>query len=457
MTPRRFSFSGILVWFALVGAPVLAAAEPPPASAYVQVRGRDFVAPSGEVLRLRGTNFGNWLLPEGYMWGFDRAGSPRQIENVVAELVGDVSAADFWRRWRDAYLTRDDVRALRAMGFNSVRIPLNWRLFVGEHAPFRLEGPGWALLDRAIGWCREAGLYVVIDLHGAPGGQTGSNIDDSRGRPLLFDDPAAQQLTVDLWRALATRYRDETCVLGYDLLNEPVAHYHDPASYNPRLADFYRWLVPAVREVDPHHILFLGGAQWNTQFEVLGPPPAANLAYTFHLYQDEPVEASIRRYLDWREKTGVPMWLGESGEADDDWVQKFRTLLEAHDIGWCFWTYKKIVGGACVATAPAPADWSTIVAYEETVRGDDYDAIRQAMPPLATARRTLAQLLDNVRFERCRLNSGYIRALGLRVPPELPVSPAVAPAAPVSVVPAAIAVPATTASIPSDSPAASSP
>ncbi|MFI5337921.1 MAG: glycoside hydrolase family 5 protein, partial [Opitutales bacterium] len=378
----------------LVSVPAPAAGEPPPATAFVQVRGRDFIAPSGEILHLRGTNFGNWLLPEGYMWGFQNASSPRLIENVVAELLGDVSAAEFWRTWRDNYVTRDDVRFLRAAGFNSVRIPLNWRLFVSEDAPFRMAGPGWALLDRVIGWCREEGLYVIIDLHGAPGGQTGANIDDSRGRPLLFDDPDAQKLTLDLWQALAARYRDETGVLGYDLLNEPVADYHDRARYNPLLAAFYRRLVPAVRAVDPHHIVFLGGAQWDTQFEVLGPPFAPNLAYTFHLYEDQPVEASISRYLAWREKTGVPMWLGEAGENTDGWIEQFRTLLESHDIGWCFWTYKKIGAAKGVATAPAPAGWRTIVAYADKARGADFDAIRAALPPLATGRSILAELLE---------------------------------------------------------------
>ncbi|MBI2517046.1 MAG: cellulase family glycosylhydrolase [Opitutae bacterium] len=407
----------------LLSALTVFAAEPPPASAFVQVRGRDFITPAGEVFRMRGTNFGNWLLPEGYMWGFHNAGSPRLIENAVAELVGDVSAAKFWRQWRDNYVTRDDVRFLRAAGFNTVRLPLNWRLFVTEHAPFRFEGPGWALLDRVIGWCREEGLYTIIDLHGAPGGQTGANIDDSRARPLLFEDPAAQQLTIDLWRALAARYRAETTVLGYDLLNEPIADYHNPKKYNPLLAEFYRRLVPAVREVDPHHIIFLGGAQWNTQFEVLGPPFAPNLAYTFHLYQDAPVEKSIQRYLAWREKTNVPLWLGESGEESDDWVEKFRLVLEKHDIGWCFWTYKKIGAGETVATAPAPADWKTIVKYVNTPRGEDFDAIRKALPPLETGRRALAELLENIRFEHCHINAGYVRALGLNPAPAAPAAP----------------------------------
>ena len=373
----RFAVGCVLALCAALA--TVAAPPPPPSTACVLVRGRDCIAPSGDVLRLR----------------------------------GDVSAAEFWRAWRDNYVTRDDIHFLRAAGFNSVRVPLNWRLFVSPDAPFRLAGPGWALLDRVIGWCRDEGLYVVIDLHAAPGGQTGANIDDSRARPLLFEDPAAQQLTVELWQALAARYRDEATVLGYDLLNEPVADYHNPAKYNPLLAAFYRRLVPAIRAVDPHHIIFLGGAQWNMYFEVLGLPFAPNLAYTFHLYKDQPVEASIRRYLEWREKSGAPMWLGESGENTDPWVEKFRVLLESHGIGWCFWTYKKIGADEGVATALPPAQWRSIISYANKPRGTDFDSIRAFAPPYAKGRKILENLLVNIRYEHCLINAGYVRALGL--------------------------------------------
>lgn len=383
---------------------------------FVRVRGKDFVDARGEVVRLRGINLGNWLLPEGYMFHFKRAGSPRQIEDAFAELVGDVAAAEFWREWRERYVTREDVRLIRRMGFNSVRVPLNWRLFVTAEAPFRMEGPGWALLDRAIAWCREEQLHVVLDLHAAPGGQTGANIDDSRGRPLLFDDPASQQLTIELWRALATRYRDERIVLGYDLLNEPIAHYHDKARLNPQLGEFYRRLVPAVREVDPHHVILLGGAQWNTEFAPLGPPFAPNLAYTFHLYWDPPEAKSIERYLAWRDRHDVPMWVGETGENDDVWIGAFRRLLEEHGIGWCFWPFKKMDATTGVVSFARPDDWAAIVAYAEAPRGHEDDAARKNPPSLATSRKALAQLLENIRVEHCRVNPGYLQALGMHVP-----------------------------------------
>lgn len=382
------------------------------ASDFVQTRGRDLIDPAtGEPLHLRGINLGNWLLPEGYMFHFERAASPRQIEDVVAELVGDVAAAEFWREWQEHYITQADIRLIRKLGFNSVRVPLNWRLFVSADAPFRMEGPGWRLLERVIGWCREEKLYAIIDLHGAPGGQTGTNIDDSRGRPLLFDDPAAQKLTIELWRALATRYRDEPWVLGYDLLNEPIAHHFDTERLNPLLGKFYRELVPAIREVDLHHVIFLGGAQWNTRFEPIGEPFAPNLVFTFHLYWDKPEPASIARYLALREKYNIPLWLGESGEADDDWVTKFRTVLDENQIGWCFWPYKKLNASSSVVSIPAPAGWPAVIAYANASRGDE--KLDEKRPSLESARKTLAELLQGMRLENATLNPGYVKALGM--------------------------------------------
>jgi endoglucanase len=90
---------------------------------------------------------------------------------------------------------------------NHVRLPINSRLVMDEQGALRPAGV--ALVDRLIEWCRVHGLWVVLDLHGAPGGQTGTNIDDSpQGTPELFTSSRYRELTGSLWRQLARRYRD---------------------------------------------------------------------------------------------------------------------------------------------------------------------------------------------------------------------------------------------------------
>src|SRR5438132_10434642 len=186
---------------------------------FVVTRGKELVSPNGKPLLLKGINLGNWLLPEGYMFKFKTTNSPRLIQTAISELVGEDEARRFWKTYRDNYITRADISFIKQSGFNSVRVPFSYRLFVSDS---RLEGPGYELLDRVVDWCRRDGLYVILDMHAAPGGQTGDNIDDSFGYPFLFERRESQELTVSLWRKLAARYRDQPAVIGYDLLNEPI-------------------------------------------------------------------------------------------------------------------------------------------------------------------------------------------------------------------------------------------
>src|SRR6267378_803304 len=337
-------------------------------SRFVTTRAKLIISPDGKPLLLRGINLGNWLLPEGYMFKFKQTNSPRLIQTAINELIGEDEARRFWKTYHDNYITRDDISFIKRSGFNSVRVPFSYRLFVSDTTVPRLEGPGYELLDRVVDWCRREGLYVILDMHAAPGGQTGDNIDDSFGYPFLFESSESQELTVNLWRKIAARYRNEPTVIGYDLLNEPIAHYFDTASLNQKLEPLYRKIVSGIREVDRNHIIFLGGAQWDTNFKVFGAPFDPKLAYTFHKYWMTVNQEAIQEYLSFREKYNVPVWMSESGENTDEWIDSFRKLLEAHNIGWCFWPHKKLDATSCLVSINPPEDWAAIIAFAEGPR-----------------------------------------------------------------------------------------
>ena len=89
------------------------------------------------------------------------------------------------------------------------------------------EQDGFARVDSVVNWCRDNKLYLILDMHDAPGGQTGDNIDDSYGYPWLFESERSQQLFCDIWRNIAERYKNEPVILGYELINEPIAPYFD--------------------------------------------------------------------------------------------------------------------------------------------------------------------------------------------------------------------------------------
>src|SRR5262249_25609607 len=134
---------------------------------------KQMVDAAGRPLLLRAINLGNWLVPEGYMWLFQGGPqSPSEIRALVLELLGPEESTAFWQKYRENYITRQDIALLHRAGFNAIRVPLHYSLFEGD------DEEGFKLLDRLTGWSRAEGLYVVLDLHAAPGGQTGANIDD---------------------------------------------------------------------------------------------------------------------------------------------------------------------------------------------------------------------------------------------------------------------------------------
>jgi aryl-phospho-beta-D-glucosidase BglC (GH1 family) len=404
----------------LVAAAILflsgAASRPPqPApSRFVRADGPRLLAPDGSPLLLRGIGLGNWLLAEAYMFRLDDGPeSERQIRALVAELIGPDAARRFWREWRERYVTREDVQFIARSGLNSIRVPFNFRLLTPEDEPDRWLEDGFAVLDRVIGWAREAGLYVILDLHGAPGGQTGENIDDSWGRPWLFESRESQDRLVELWRRIATRYRDEPVIAGYELLNEPLPHWDELRRYDAQLEPLYRRVTEAIRSVDPNHVVILGGAKWNRDFSVFGAPFAPNLLYAFHKYWDEVTDASIQPYLDFRARHQVPVWLGESGENDDAWVASTVALSERHGIGWCFWPYKKMERTSAMVSFDRPVHWDEVVAYAK-LRDASFEAKRKARPSIAVATAAFNDLLRKIVLANCRVNEGYLRALGAR-------------------------------------------
>lgn len=392
------------------------AAEANAATGFVHTAGRHFVGPDGTPFAIRGINLGNWLVPEGYMFKFRRMHAPKEINLLIERLIGPADAKAFWEVFRENYVTEDDIRYLKAAGFNTVRVPLHYALFMEASDPGKFDGPGYRLLDRVIGWCRAAGLKVIVDLHAAPGGQTGVNHDDGTGFPLVFYVPSYRRQTIDLWKHLAERYRDEPTVLGYDLLNEPISPYNDVDYLNPRLEPLYRDIVAAIRSVDRHHVVFTAAAQWSTNFAVFGRPYDDNIAYTYHKFWASTERDSVQSYVNFANRYNVPIFLGESGELTDDWNRAFRRLNERFGIDWSFWTFKNLDSESTILSVPKPEGWEKL----ETLGNEaPEDWAHEVLPAPAEAKRILWAYLDAIKFRNTRINAGYLASLGMKAPPLL--------------------------------------
>jgi aryl-phospho-beta-D-glucosidase BglC (GH1 family) len=383
-------------------------------SKFISVKGKEIIGVDGKAFLMKGTNLGNWLVPEGYMFKFKHASSPRLINQTLTELIGPDEAKVFWKKFLDNYITAADIHYLKTIGMNSLRVPFHYKLFTNEdYMGGAGEARGFQLLDKVISWCKKEGLYVMLDMHCAPGGQTGDNIDDSWGFPFLFDNEASKQLTIDIWRRIAKRYKNETIIIGYDLLNEPIAHYFDKDHFNPLLEPLYKQITKAIRESDPNHLIFLGGAQWDSNFKIFGEPFDKKLVYTFHKYWTATTVDVIQDYLDFRDKYNVPIYCGETGENKDEWVMNFRVLLEQYNIGWHFWPYKKMENKAGIVEFKRPENYNIVIQYTDTLK-TNFENIRKLRPTdITTVRQALDGFLSNCLFNQCSPNEGYIKALGL--------------------------------------------
>jgi endoglucanase len=393
----------LVVWMVVLALAAPALAE----SRLVRTEGKRFIAPDGSTLAIKGISLGNWLMPEGYMFKFEVAKSPRQIYGAFDRLLGPDKAKAFWTEYRERYIAEDDIRFIKSVGFNTVRIPLHWGLFMTGDGT--MSGPGWALLDRVLGWVKAAGLYAIVDLHAAPGGQTGINHDDGPGYPLMFYVPRDRDLTVRLWQAIARRYAGDPAILGYDVLNEPIAPYHDTATLNPRLEPFYKRVTEAIRAVDPGRIVILAAGQWSSSFDMFGPPFAPNLAYTYHSFWASTKRDSIQRHLNFSNRYDVPLFLGETGELTDDWNAGFRALHEAHGIGWSFWTYKNLDTPSTVVSIKRPEGWNEIVAFA--------DGLTKTKPSDALIEKAMAQYFAGLRLPNATVRWSYLASLGLKSAP----------------------------------------
>jgi hypothetical protein len=393
----------------------LYACNPAKSPQLVYIDGHDLRTPAGEKLFIKGTNLGNWLNPEGYMFGFGKTNSAHFINEMLCQLVGPHFTAEFWRQFKDSYITRDDIRFIASTGSNTIRLPFHYKLFTDEdYMGLTVAQDGFARIDSAVAWCREEGLYLILDMHDAPGGQTGDNIDDSYGYPWLFESAENQALYCKIWQRIADYYKDEPVILGYELLNEPVAPYFGDTVQllNNRLEELYRMGTAAIREVDAHHIILWGGAQWNSNFRPLSLTPGdPQIMYTCHRYGGAPTPEAIAHFISFRDSVNRPMYMGEIGHNRNEWMAEFCRTMEANNIGWTFWPYKKINTSSFVGITP-PENWASIVAFAEAPR-TTYKEIRDARPSMAVAQQALTDFIEACRFRNNIIHADYIEALGL--------------------------------------------
>ncbi|MEO7047090.1 MAG: cellulase family glycosylhydrolase, partial [Ferruginibacter sp.] len=323
---------------------------------FLKVNGQQIENDKGSVM-LRGVGLGGWMLQEPYMLQLENNVKAQfEIKNKITALVGKKNTEKFYNSWLSNQCTKADIDSLAAWGFNSVRLPIHYNLFTlqVEKEPVDVKNTwlkkGFELTDSLLSWCKANHIYLILDLHAAPGGQ-GNDIaisDRNAAYPSLWQSEKNKQKTIELWKKLAARYVNEEWIGGYDILNEPnwgfddVKDLHGTAEKtNAPLKKLLKDITIAIRLIDKKHIIYIEGNGWGNNYNNMFPLWDNNMVVSLHKYWNYTDNASIQNFLDYRQKYNVPLWLGETGENSNAWFTDLVQLCENNNIGWCMWPLKK--------------------------------------------------------------------------------------------------------------------
>ena len=327
------------------------------AQGFLKARGTAIKDEKGNEVILRGMGLGGWMLQEPYMLKLSGTATAQyDIRKKITALVGEKNTAKFYDAWLANHCTRTDIDSLAAWGFNSVRLPMHYNLYTlpieKEPVPGKNTwlSKGFQLTDSLLSWCKANHIYLILDLHAAPGGQGNDNAisDRDTSKPSLWESNANRLKTIALWKKLATRYAKEEWIGGYDIINETNWGFKDTTDRNgcaekdnTPLRDLLKDITTTIRQVDKKHIIFIEGNCWANNYSGIFPLWDDNMVISFHKYWNHTTKASIQNFLDYRNTYNVPVWMGETGENSNAWFTDVVSLLETNKIGWAMWPLKK--------------------------------------------------------------------------------------------------------------------
>ncbi|HEY3267940.1 MAG TPA: cellulase family glycosylhydrolase [Armatimonadota bacterium] len=340
----------ILAGLMIAAAPAAAAQTKVAPLPRLRASGVRFVTAQGAPVNLRGVNLGGWFVQEMWMNPFVQdppAGSAyRRVEDhvglwsTIRRRLGTKAEATAREKYRQCWVQPSDFRRIKAAGFNHVRLPFLYDL------PDEPNGMAW--LRKAVAWANASGLYVVLDMHGAPGRQSNDHTTGQAGVNRFFFDPVMVSRCEAVWTRVAREFGANPGVAAFDLINEPTGA-PNPAT----LHLVYNRLYLAVRKVAPNTVVIVDdgykGFDTTPHANVAG---WKNVAYSLHFYnfdakspeeQIGSLNGRLPRTIELRGYRNAPVYVGEFNiepHGTPAIMSQYVKTLSDNDFSWAVWTFK---------------------------------------------------------------------------------------------------------------------
>lgn len=346
--------------------------------------GRGLYDSNGNRYDIKGINFGNLFILEGWMTvnsigaalnedGTFQSVNEQGIVTDYAELFQEefdsilqerVEKGDFTQTQLDqlndayfySYCTEADFQLISDMGLNTIRLPMYYRNFMeGNDENLVMRDDAFEKLDYFLSLAKKYNLKVIVDMHGVVGGQSGFEHSGTRDMD-FWDNETYIQSMCTLWKNIASYYINErpdlsSSILAYDLVNEPTKQTElGTGELQWRVMDR---MYDAIREVDDYHVISIEGV-W---YPISLPDPAKygweNVLYQYHFYNwyhDKGISNDIfytfMKALYMFADYNVPKLVGEFNFFNDkaSW-HKYLNLYDSLGWGWTIWSYKIISVG----------------------------------------------------------------------------------------------------------------
>lgn len=330
---------------------------------------------------LNGVNLGSWLMMEMWMCPIEAKDEQFSYSDAIGVLesrFGRKKAEELITLYEDSFITDDDFAKIEALGFNCVRIPFWYRNFMNSSGNWFTvrhdDNDGFKRLDKIIEQCAAHGLYVILDMHGCPGGQSMNQSTGVAGKNELYNNEKNLSIMENLWVAIAERYKDNPVVAAYDIMNEPMNNggYTGTRAWQAGSGDairltnnVYDRMIKAIRKTGDTHVITVEGI-WSI-YNLPDPETMGwdNMMYQLHLYDvtKSNIDDRLKEMTELaREKYKTAILVGEynnkegqryaSGQYDEIGLNRVKWTYKAVNAWYDGWgLYNKNINRVDIKTA----------------------------------------------------------------------------------------------------------